>query len=99
MSLNITLIKARDLTEAWFLSLRKVLTEGRQYKIERGSYAGQQRRELDYIVVHVEHPDSRPLVPTVPPGVPSPSTMDYIESYLPYLMTSHKAEGEQYQNV
>jgi thymidylate synthase len=96
MSLNITLIKARDLTEAWFLSLRKVLTEGRQYKIERGSYAGQQRRELDYIVVHVEHPDSRPLVPTVPPGVPSPSTMDYIESYLPYLMTSHKAEGEQY---
>jgi thymidylate synthase len=96
MSLNITFIKARDLTEAWFLSLRKVLTEGRQYKIERGSYAGQQRKELDYIVVHVEHPDSRPLVPTVPPGVPSPSSMDYIENYLPYLMTSHKAVGEQY---
>ncbi len=96
MPLNITVIKARDLPEAWFLALRKVLTEGRQYKIERGSYAGQHRKELDYVVIHIEYPESRPLVPTVPPGVPSPSTMDYIESYLPYLMTSHKAEGEQY---
>ena len=96
MSLNITFIDARDLPEAWFLSLRKVLTEGHQYKIERGSYAGQHRKELDYVVIHVEHPESRPLVPPVPPGVPSPSTMDYVESYLPYLMTSHKADGEQY---
>jgi thymidylate synthase len=96
MPLNITVIEARDLSEAWFLALRKVLTEGRQYKIERGSYAGQQRKELDFVNIHIEHPATRPLVPTVPPGVPPPSTMDYIESYLPYLMTSHKAEGEQY---
>jgi thymidylate synthase len=96
MPLNITVIEARDLSEAWFLSLRKVLTEGRQYKIERGSYAGQQRKELDFVIIHIKHPATRPLVPTVPPGVPPPSTMDYIESYLPYLMTSHKAEGEQY---
>ena len=96
MPLNITLIEARDLSEAWFLALRKVLTEGRQYKIERGSYAGQHRKELDFVTIHIEHPATRPLVPTVPPGVPSPSTMDYIESYLPYLMTSHKADGEQY---
>jgi thymidylate synthase len=96
MPLNITVIEARDLSEAWFLALRKVLTEGRQYKIERGSYAGQQRKELDFVTIHIEHPATRPLVPTVPPGVPPPSTMDYIESYLPYLMTSHKAEGEQY---
>jgi thymidylate synthase len=96
MPLSITVIEARDLSEAWFLCLRKVLTEGRQYKIERGSYAGQQRKELDFVNIHIEHPATRPLVPTVPPGVPPPSTMDYIESYLPYLMTSHKAEGEQY---
>jgi thymidylate synthase len=96
MPLNITVIEARDLSEAWFLALRKVLTEGRQYKIERGSYAGQHRKELDFVTIHIEHPATRPLVPTVPPGVPPPSTMDYIESYLPYLMTSHKAEGEQY---
>ena len=94
--LNITQIDARDLSEAWFLCLRKVLTEGRQYKIERGSYQGQHRKELDFVVIHIKNPGSRPLVPLVPEGVPPPSTMDYIEEYLPYLMTSQKAEGEQY---
>jgi thymidylate synthase len=28
--------------------------------------------------------------------VPPPTSMKYIEEYLPYLMTSHKREGEQY---
>ena len=36
------------------------------------------------------------MIPDVPQGVPSPTSMEYIESYLPYLMTAHKAEGEQY---
>ncbi len=94
--MQITLIDARDLSEAWFLCLGKILTEGREYKIERGSYAGQQRKELDFVVVQVRHPESRPLIPDVPQGVPPPSTMDYIESYLPYLMTAHRKEGEQY---
>lgn len=96
MVLNITQITARDLSEAWFLCLRKVLAEGYKYKIERGSYQGQHRKELDYVVIHIKNPGSRPLVPFVPQGVPPPSTMEYVESYLPYLMASHKAEGEQY---
>jgi thymidylate synthase len=94
--MKISVIEARDLSEAWFLGLRKVLTEGYEYKIERGSYAGQKRKELEFAVMHIQNPGTKPLVPTVPQGVPSPSTMDYIESYLPYLMTAHKAEGEQY---
>ncbi|MDP7415752.1 MAG: thymidylate synthase [Dehalococcoidales bacterium] len=94
--MQITVIEARDLSEAWFLCLCKTLTEGHEYKIERGSYAGQRRKELDFAVVQVKHPGSRPLIPDVPQGVPPPSTMDYIESYLPYLMTAHRKEGEQY---
>ncbi len=90
------LIEARDLSEAWFLCLRKTLTEGHEYKIDRGSYSGQRRQELDFIVVQVRHPGTRPLIPDVPQGVPPPTSMEYIESYLPYLMTAHKAEGEQY---
>jgi len=93
---KISLIEARDLSEAWFLCLRKVLTEGYEYKIDRGSYAGQHRKELDFVIVQVRNPGTRPLIPDVPQGVPPPSTMEYIESYLPYLMTAHKAEGEQY---
>jgi len=93
---EITVVDARDLSEAWFLCLRKTLTEGHEYKIERGSYAGQHRKELEFVVVQVRNPGTRPLVPDVPQGIPPPSTMEYVESYLPYLMTAHKGKGEQY---
>jgi len=93
---NIEVIEARDLSEAWFLCLAKTSVYGREYKIDRGSYAGQRRKELDFVIVHVRNPGTRPLVPTVPQGVPPPTSMEYILSYLPYLMTSHKGEGEQY---
>ncbi len=94
--MKISLIEARDLSEAWFLCLRRILAEGREYTIERGSYAGERRKELEFIVLQIQKPGIRPLVPDVPQGVPPPTTMEYIESYLPYLMTAHKAEGEQY---
>ncbi len=94
--MEITKIEARDLYEAWFLCLGRTLADGFEYKIERGSYAGQRRKELDFVVVHIRNPGTRPLIPDVPPGVPPPTSMEYVESYLPYLMTAHKAEGEQY---
>ena len=50
-------------------------------------------KRLDLAVVQVKYPGTRPLVPDVPQGVPPPSTMEYVESYLPYLMTAHKKEG------
>lgn len=96
MKLKITLIEARDLSEAWFLCLRKTLAEGYEYKIDRGSYAGQRRKELDFVIVQVSNPGTKPLIPDVPQGVPPPTSMTYIEEYLPYLMTAHKGEGEQY---
>ncbi len=94
--MNISFIEARDLSEAWFLCLRKTLTEGHEYRIERGSYAGQRRKELDFVVVHIRNPGTRPLTPDVPQGVPPPTSMEYVEGYLPYLMTAHKSEREQY---
>jgi len=93
---KIALIDARDLSEAWFLCLRQTLSEGTKYKIERGSYAGQQRQELELVVVQIRHPATRPLIPGVPAGVPPPTSMEYVEDYLPYLMTAHKGEEEQY---
>jgi thymidylate synthase len=94
--LEVISIEARDLSEAWFLCLRKAITEGFEYIIERGSFSGQRRKELGVITVHIKNPGTRPLIPDVPPGVPPPSTMEYVESYLPYLMTSARKEGEQY---
>lgn len=91
--LNIT---ARDLSEAWFLCLRGALASRREYTIDRGSYAGQRRKEIEFVVIDVLHPETRPLVPDVPIGVPPPSTMDYVESYLPYLMANRPKPNEQY---
>ncbi len=94
--MNISRVEARDIPEAWFLCLRKVLSDGYEYEVERGSYTGQRRKELDFVVVHIKHPGTLPLTPSVPEGVPSPTSMEYIESYLPYLMAAHRGEGEQY---
>jgi len=94
--MEIQKIDARDLYEAWFLCLGRTLADGHEYRVERGSYAGQRRKELDFVVVQIRNPGTRPLIPDVPQGVPPPTSMDYVESYLPYLMTSHKGEGEQY---
>ena len=94
--MQITFIEARDLPEAWFLCLRKTLAQGREYTIERGSNVGHRRKELDFIVLQVRHPERRPLVPDVPQGVPPPSSMEYVENYLQYLITSLKADNEQY---
>jgi thymidylate synthase len=94
--MKISIIEGRDLSEAWFNCLCRTLEEGREYKIDRGSYAGQRRKELDLVVINVSYPGTRPLIPDVPQGVPPPSTMEYVESYLPYLMTAHRKEGEQY---
>jgi len=94
--LDVILIEARDLSEAWFRCLGKTLAVGREYQIERGSYKGQKRKELGLVVVKIQYPGTRPLIPDVPPGVPAPTSNEYIENYLPYLMTAHKADGEEY---
>ena len=94
--MKISVVEARDLSEAWFMCLCEAMDKGYEYKIDRGSYAGQKRKELDLAVIQISYPGTRPLVPDVLQGVPPPSTMDYVESYLPYLMTSHRKKGEQY---
>lgn len=94
--MKITSIEARDLPEAWFLSLRKTLLEGYEYTIDRGSNIGLKRKELDLAVIQVKLPGRRPLIPDVPQGVPAPTSMQYVEEYLPYIMTSFIADNEQY---
>ncbi|MBI5418433.1 thymidylate synthase [Candidatus Poribacteria bacterium] len=91
-------IEARDLQDAWFQAISKILDDGNEYKIDRGSYEGQKRREFDYITINIKHPGTRPLVPEIPAhlGIPAPVSIEYVEDYLPYLMTDIKKENEQY---
>jgi len=96
--MELVFIKARDLPDAWFQCVYQILDEGRTYTIDRGSFEGQQRLEFDYVTVHIKFPGTRPLLPDIPPslGIPNPVAADYLDQYLPYLMTSVKREGEEY---
>ena len=96
--LNLQYIKARDLSDAWFQTLFKVLEEGTVFKIDRGSYAGQKRLEFDWITINIKYPSTKPLLPKIEPhfGIPDPVADEYVNDYLPYLMTGELKPGESY---
>jgi len=96
--MNLEFIEARDLPDAWYQSVYRLLETGWRYTIDRGSYEGQDRLEFDYVTVHIRHPGVRPLLPDIPPalGIPNPVAEGYLEEYLPYLMTNAKQPGEDY---
>jgi len=103
--MNIHRIEARDLPDLWFQAVNDILDQGRRFLIDRGSYAGQTRLEYDFFTGSVKYPGTMPLLPDIPPslGIPNPVENDYIyggdgyeRSYIEYLMTPHKEEGESY---
>jgi thymidylate synthase len=96
--MELVFIEARDLPDAWFQCVYQILERGRTYTIDRGSYKGQERLEFDYVTVHIKFPGTKPLLPDIPPslGIPNPVAADYLDQYLPYLMTSAKKKGEEY---
>lgn len=98
-------IEARDLPDLWFQAVHDILDSGQRFTINRGSYAGQTRLEYDYFTGHVRYPATQPLLPDIPPscGIPNPVEDAYLyggpgyeRSYIEYLMTGHKEEGESY---
>jgi len=91
-------IEATTLPDSWFQVIWNLVDFGKEFTVDRGSYAGQKRLELDYVTVHIKYPGARPLLPDIPShlGIPNPVAEDYLDSYLPYLMTSHKAPHEEY---
>jgi thymidylate synthase len=96
--LNTQFIEATNLGDAWFQTLFRMLEEGRVFKIDRGSYAGQKRLEFFNVVIDIKFPGAQPLLPQIPEqyGIPNPVDSDYLDSYLPYLMTGELKSGESY---
>lgn len=93
-------IEAVDLPDSWFKVIWNIMEHGYRYLVERGSYEGSERIELDFAFIHIKDPGSGPLIPEIPHtlGIPNPTSLDYVEQeYFPrYIMSSEKAEGEQY---
>ncbi len=95
---DLTTPGCRDISDAWFQLLFKILEEGSVFVIDRGSYAGQKRLEFDYVTVKINYPGTEPLLPQIPGqyGIPNPVADDYLDEYLPYLMTGDKKPDEDY---
>lgn len=93
-------IEARDLPDAWFQCIHTIFEDNgvHEYVIDRGSFEGNKRREFDLVMVHIKYPQTKPLIPDIPVelGIPAPTSMEYVEEYLQYLMTDKKAENELY---
>lgn len=96
--LEVVFIKAFDLSDAWYQCLERIMEVGHEYKIDRGSYEGQRRKEFDFVIIQITNPSNRPLVPVIPEGLglPPPTSMDYIEKYMEYLITDYKKPDEDY---
>ena len=51
----------RTIGEAWLNTCQSIMRSGRRYLIERGSYIGQQRAQLDRLAFIITNPGERPL--------------------------------------
>ncbi|GAG34432.1 unnamed protein product, partial [marine sediment metagenome] len=91
-------INATTIPDAWFQTLYKCVEVGREFVIDSGSFEGQKRLEFDFITIHITHPSKDGLLPKVSPalGFPDPVDENYLNDYLPYLMTGEEKEGEAY---
>lgn len=99
-----TIIEANSIPDAWFQCVYQLLKgEGKgvhAYKIDQGSYVGQTRFEFDFVVVEIERPWIRSLLPEFPEqlNLPPVADMAYVEEYLVnYLLTDARAENETYR--
>lgn len=94
-------IEAVTIPDAWFQCIDNILEHGFKYEIQKGSYEGQTRLEFDFVTIHIKKPYAEPynsMLPEIPShfNIPNPVEKEYVEQYLPYLMTNHIESGEQY---
>ena len=94
--MDLTTVQAVGLGDAWFQCLQKALLEGRTYVIQQGSFQGSHRKEIPLVAVTVEQPGIRPLSPSVPNGVPPPTTDEVIEELKSEGRNSRLEEVERF---
>ncbi len=92
-------IRERTIESAWRMVLWNCARYGYSYRIKKGSYEGQLRKQLDHLCVVIEEPYTRPLAVWLPEncGIPAPTSEERIQNYFyDYLATDTKCEMEDY---
>jgi len=85
----------RTIGEAWLWANQECMTSGREYKIDRGSFVGQRRKQLNWLAFTIARPWERPL------GIEfdgqAISDDESINRYFEdYLINPTKSNSEQY---
>ena len=90
-------IVARTIEDAWRDSMWCCVRNGYDYIVEKGSYEGQIRRQLEYITIIINEP-SRPFLFNVPHHLNFVPTTEEraIQYFDQYLMSDIVAENEDY---
>lgn len=83
-----------DLDAAWKDTCRAVMESGKDYKIDRGSYVGQIRRQLPYLSLIIDHPENRPLSPVCEQPVTNDRAIE--QYFADYLINPSVSKHEQY---
>jgi thymidylate synthase len=90
-------IEAFTIGDAWREVMHLCLRQGYDFVVKGGSYKGQIRKQLPYVVIRILSPGKRPLAPIMPPCIPPPTTDENIEEYFAtYLMGADLRQNEQY---
>ena len=88
-------IKAFDIPESWYKLLKFCSEHGTEWIIQRGSRAGQKRKEFDSVSVQITSPWFEPRLPEVPEGIPPPTDPNFVNEYMPYFMCGGKIKAEE----
>lgn len=94
-----TIIVANDLNELWFESIKACFNPdlAKKYKIESGSFVGQDRYQLYSYTGMIKHPETRPLAPIMPEGMSATTNDEYIEKYFAeYIMNPDLFGNNEY---
>lgn len=94
-----TVVHERTIEQAWRMTLWACARYGYSYRVEKGSYEGQLRKQLSHLAVIIDEPGTRPLAVSMPEGtgLPAPTSEEKIQAYFyKYLATDTKEEKEDY---
>lgn len=94
---KIMYIKASTISDFWFFSLKECLQNGYRQDIQKGSFEKEEYRlQLPFLSGEIIFP-LLDIVPTVPIGVPQPTTLETIEKYYcDYIIGNNVQENETY---
>jgi len=91
--MNVYYVEGFDLQDAWFQCIWNVLDFGVKYKVAKGgSFEGQYRLEFPFVVIKIDNPGHRPLIPEIPKHLGLPNVVDMVEGD----KTPHDAVGRYF---